>query len=51
MDIEKMKDIFAEKNNCKYFDKVVSELQHWGKEIELIKWYEDFAEFCYNYKR
>ena len=51
MDIEKMKDLFSKKKNVKYFDKVVRELQHWGKETKLTEWYEEFAEFCYNYKR
>ena len=51
MDIEEMKDLFVEKKNVKYFDRVVSELQHWGKVTELTEWYEEFAEFCYNHKR
>ncbi len=49
MDIEVMKNMYAEKMNIKHFDAYIIELQHWNKDENIRLWYDGFAKFCYNY--
>lgn len=51
MDLEFIKELYAERMNVKNFDAWVNELQHWHKNQEISNWYEGFATFCYDFTR